>query len=464
MRVSWLTPLIHLVFALPPIAPLPTPFPSWLTLAILLGASALSHALGPRPAGRAALALAGLMAIALVLGYLFGFDASAPGDWLRRQYSALVDLRVAVPANLVVILIAAGLWYRGISIDWVESSALWRSFVLGVVVLGGMLLLDLGSLEGMAGVDLRAATLTFLLSGMLAMTLTASSEMLALQRARGRAAPFLNRYWLASAGSVVVAILVAGWLLTQIVSPRAAADVLRAVGGLLGALLDLATAVIVWIIYAVMWVLWPLIMALRGVMVEGELEDPESRVPPESPFGDLPIEPRALAPATQDILRVVVVVALIAGLALAFYLAERRRRRRQVEVSERRESILSPGLLRAQWEDWRRRRRRGAQARFLSLEGEEAPRRAVREVYQRMLARAEALGLGRSPGETALAHERTLERSLPAARADLRVLGNAYQEARYAPAPPAPEQVEAARRAWERLDATFPRPAGRGPG
>lgn len=455
MRVSWLTPLIHLVFTIPAVAPLPTPFPSWLILALLLGASLLSHVLGLRPSGRAALSLAGLMAITLVLGYLFGFDASAPGDWFLRQYGALADLQMGVPANLVVILITAGLWYGGISIDWAESSTLWQSFLIGVLVLSGMLLFDLGSLEGMAGVDLRAATLIFLVSGMLAMALTSASEMLTLQRARGRAAPFLNRYWLVSAGSVVVAILVAGWLFTQIVSPRAAADTLRAVGGLLGALLNLVIEGIAWIAYAILWALWPLIMALRDLLFAGALGGAEVAELPESSFNELMIEPRAILPALQDILRVVVALSLLAGLALAFYLAERRRRRRQVEVAERRESILSVGLLRAQWEDWQRRRRRGAPARFLSLEGEEAPRRAVREAYQRMLARAEALGLGRSPGETALAHERHLARNLPAAGDDLRVLADAYQVARYSPAPPTPEQVEAARQAWQRLDAAL---------
>jgi len=77
-----------------------------------------------------------------------------------------------------------------------------------------------------------------------------------------------------------------------------------------------------------------------------------------------------------------------------------------------------------------------------------------------MLARAEALGLGRSPGETALAHGRNLEHNLPAASADLRALADAYQVARYAPAPPTPEQVQDACRAWERLDATLGDNAG----
>ena len=456
MRASWLTPLIALLFALPIVAPWPGRYPAWLVLVLLVGATALEGALGTRSGGRVLLVLAGLIAVAAATAYLFRFDAAAPGEWLRGQYDALVDLRVTVPANLVVIVVSAALWYGGLSIDWADSSALWRNFVLGVLALGGMLLFDLGSLEGMARVDLRAATLTLLVSGMLALALLSASEMLSLQRARGRAAPFLNRYWLVSAGSVVAAILVAGWLLTQVVSPQAARDALRAVGGVIGAILDAVGTLIAWLAFAILWVIWPLIMALRGLLVEGELlQTPESGEPQESPFGDIPIEPRALSPAMQDILRVAAVVALVAGIALAFYLAERRRRRRPPEQAEQRESILSVGLLRAQWDAWRRRRRRAPAEPFLSLEGVEASRRAVREAYQRMLARVEALGLGRSPGETALAHERTLERNLPAVRADLRALGDAYEVARYAPSPPSPEEVEAARRAWERLDATL---------
>lgn len=455
MRVAWLTPLIHRAMALPIIGPWPGRYPAWLILTLLLGASALQGAVGARRGGRVLMAGAGLAAVALVMACLFGLDASAPGAWLRQQYAILVDLSEALPANLMVIVITAGLWYGGLSADWTDSAALWRDFLLGIVVLGGLLLLDPEAPEGIAAVDLRGATLAFLVSGMLALALLSASEMLSLQRARGRAAPFMNRYWLASAGSVVAIILVVGWLLTQAVSPRAAADALRAVGGLLGAILGALGSLIAWLAYAILWLLWPLIAALRGMLVEGEFQVPAPGQPQESPFGEIPIEPRVLAPGVQDLLRAVAVVALVAGIALAFYLAERRRRRSPAEMAEQRESILSVDLLRAQWEAWRRHRRRMPAAPFLSLEGVEEPRRVVRALYQRMLARVEALGLGRSPGETASAHQRALARNLPASGADLRALGDAYQVARYAPAPPSAEEVEAARKAWERLDAAL---------
>ncbi|HHX43739.1 MAG TPA: DUF4129 domain-containing protein [Chloroflexi bacterium] len=449
MRAAWLTPLIHLVFALPLVVAWSGRYPGGLVLGLLLAASALADALGTRPGGRVVAAAVGLLVVAAVTAHLFAWDAAAPGAWLRGQYEALVDLRVAVPANLVAIVVTAALWYGGLTIDWADSSALWRNFVLGIVVLGGMLLLDSGA---MAMADLRAATLAFLVSGMLSLALLSAAEMLNLQRARGRAAPYLNRYWLVSAGSVVLAILVFGWLLTQIVSPQAAADALRAVGGVIGVVLDLLSTLIAWVAFALLWLLWPLIMELRELLVAAELPIPAAGQQQESPFGEVPIAPRALAPGVQDALRVVALVALVAGIALAFYLAERRRRRRPPEQVEQRESILSMSLLRAQWEDWRRRRQRKPLAPFLSLEGVEAPRRVVRALYQRMLARVGALGLGRTPGQTALRHVRMLERNLPAVRADLRTLGDAYQVARYASTPPSVEEVEAARRAWERLD------------
>ena len=78
-----------------------------------------------------------------------------------------------------------------------------------------------------------------------------------------------------------------------------------------------------------------------------------------------------------------------------------------------------------------------------------------------MLARVgrSAWGLAR---ETALAHERTLERNLPAVRADLRALGDAY-EVRPLPPRRGARGGGAARHALERLDATLgapPQPPG----
>ncbi len=119
-------------------------------------------------------------------------------------------------------------------------------------------------------------------------------------------------------------------------------------------------------------------------------------------------------------------------------------------VTERRESIFSWSLL---WDQLRALvgGLRKSPPLFVTLDPSEDPRRAIRQIYQDLLARAIALDLPRRKGETPTAYVRTLSRLCPHEVSSLQILTLAYSIARYGAIPPTPEQVRAAQDAHARI-------------
>jgi hypothetical protein len=150
---------------------------------------------------------------------------------------------------------------------------------------------------------------------------------------------------------------------------------------------------------------------------------------------------------------------LLLGVGVVFALALRRWWiEPDEEIEESRELIFSSDLLREQllawWRKWLRQIKRKSESTlnpFLSLEGETQPRREVRAIYQMFLAVAAKRGQPRQCGQTPLEYQDTLAVTLPESRHALTRLTRAYLQARYAPDPLEPEQVEQARRAWAEL-------------
>jgi len=158
--------------------------------------------------------------------------------------------------------------------------------------------------------------------------------------------------------------------------------------------------------------------------------------------------------------------ALLAVLLLAIGLLFARALRRLLAgegeeggVEEVRESILSRNLLRQQlarlwrdWLNWLRRRTQSVFNPFLSLEGEPPTRRAVRAVYQALLAAARERGLPRLRHQTPGEYRHGLEAELPTEGDALAVITEGYVQARYDAEPPDVEQAGRVLQAWEQLE------------
>ena len=451
VRVAWITPLVRLVLNNVLVAPMGTVYPSWLILGLLIGASLLRHVLQERRGWRWLMMGIGFWVVVTVLTALFSFDTADPGRWLAALYASLTDFRTGIPATLLVILITALLWRRGLLMEWTHYDELWRSFVIGVAVLGFLLLLPQSMIPSAVAMALQASMGLFLLTGLLALALVAVAETLAVERSRGSTTPPLNRYWLVAVGSVIVVVLLGGWLVGQVLSPGTVAEMWRRITPILDAILDAFLYILMAISYLLFLLIEPLFRALQAKI--GSVPTPEPGNmgrPPEMEFPERVT--RALSPGITDALRIILVLALVAVvLALFFRAARRLRRRSPEEMVEERESVFSRALLGQQLRNLLRRRPRPASL-FLDLAGLEEPRRTIRLLYQQLLATFSALGHPRPAALTPIAYRNMLEGFLPTEHEALGRLTAAYLQARYAAETPTQDQVEEAKEALERIE------------
>jgi hypothetical protein len=274
---------------------------------------------------------------------------------------------------------------------------------------------------------------------------------------------------------VVLLALLAGGLLARSLAPTLVGDLVRLLRPLWDAVLAAVLYVLLGISYVLFTVLTPLITLAQRIAAQN-WDDLLGRL--ESVLTELRAlagEPGEAAVAANDFnlvptLRGVGIAMLVGGLALTFLLAFRRRRRQVQQADEERESLLSRALIRQQLESLLQGRKRpSGRSPYLPLDGDD-PRRVVRLLYRRLLGQAAARGQVRPPRQTPRAYVGRLRMLWPGEGPALEALTEAYLAARYAPDPPTPQQVEAARRAWAAIEAADARsespsgPAGRGLG
>ena len=465
VRVAWLAPLIRLILNSPLVNPPSTRYPAWLVAGVLLVASVMAATLRHQKVGPWLGAAAGLAVALSIASYVFRGDRVLTPRWPREFALAFVDFHSGVPAPLLVTFITAALWRSGLRARWGDYHYLWHSFVAGVVVLGCMTLLADSLVPRAARPQLAVPLVAFVVSGLLGLALVAVSETLSVEQARGGVVPRLSRHWLTAVGTAVLVILVGAWALGQALSPNTVAEIaeaFRPAVRLVGHVLRMA---LIAISYVIVMLLMPLINALkRG--------DP-AEVPPAM---DLPTDlmetlaaeeaaPTGLPPALRIALIVLSVAGALSGIIAAFVWSWRRRGRRDrqaVRMVDQREYIWSLRLIRDQLRDLLQRQRRPEQAYpFLDLPQPSELRQAIRSLYQRLLARASALGYPRSPSCTPSVYQDILERAVPSGSAALGTLTSEYLLARYAPDSPNQTQLERARLAWAHLEAVFTQPSGR---
>jgi hypothetical protein len=360
------------------------------------------------------------------------------------------------------------LWLRGI-LDGsrrLEHQHIVTAFGLGTVSLVGLILL--AGLEESA-LPLATAPIVFLFfaSAMAGLSLAGLKKARLPQRSDGFVEGLrLNRYWLGSAVAIIVLILGLGFDLSLFLAPEVVYQLLDWSWQALSQLLLLLIKVISLILYPILLLLSRLIPALTRLLSSFNsdlLTEDGQPLDPGQPAGRPPMTIEQMPEAVRWLF-------LLAGLAvtgLAFALVLRRLRQPPTndDPDERRDYIFSTDLLLAQlaqlWTGLRRPTLAHPPRPFLSLAGETDPRRAIRRLYQQLLAGAGALGHPRRPAQTPVEYSRDLGRHLPEAGESLDVLTDGYLQARYDAVPPTPAQVEAARHAWDRLPDRLRQPSNR---
>jgi len=447
-RAAWMTPLVHIILNNPLVAPQGTEYPAWLILLLLLAASSARYGLQTHPQGPILAACGGFLAVAGAFAYLYTQPALSVARNATEFMLSLTDFQQGIPAPLLVLFITGALWRRGMTVEWKSHGEFWRDFIIGTIVLGLLMVLPSSALGTLSHTVLGGFCVAFVITGLLALGLLGVLDTLVLERVRESIASPLSRYWLIAVGSVVLAIVLAGWAIGQILSPNTIAGAWQAIRPLTRFVGQILEYILVAIIYLLVLILVPLFNALRaGLRLPPEISEPR---PPKLPEELSPPESLLkLSPALLLALRISLLLAIAAGIALAFWLVRQRRQGRSEDgVSEKRELIWSKELLLRQLRDLLGRKPGGKPVSpFLKLSQPEEPRQAIRLLYQQLLARARDLGYARPPGLTPRGYQNVLLGLLPDQQTALNTLTTLYILARYAPEDPQPEDVLKARQA-----------------
>jgi len=450
VHTSWAIPITHLLLNNPFVKPQGIIYPFWLMLVLILAPSILERTLASTPKARWVTAIAGLIATLGSVLVLFHVSPNNFTDWSRTLLVAMRHLKETIPSALIVFFLSVFFWYRGMKANWSSRDQLWHNFIRGTVLLSFSALLG----EPLIPRKLLATSiLLFTLSGMFSLALLAVKESLLIEKARGTETPSLNRYWFVAMGSIIVLILVGGWLGSHILSPRALAEVkslLSPLFQLLGYVFRLALTAVAYLLFLI---LSPLINALHNQPAPLPTPPPHPRSLAEQWQKNHQATPTQIAPWLQSTFTILFILLLF-GITVLLFLSAWRRRAQQrgyPGVVEKREYIWSWELLRSQLQNLLRRSPKEEQEVFLPLDQLQDPRQAIRKLYQLFLSTTKELGYPRPPGLTPLAYSMTLQQVFPSIKEPLAALTKIYIEARYSPSVPSSEQVQIATRAWERL-------------
>lgn len=423
---------------------------------------------------RATVALIGLLVVFLMLWWRLYraqyalWDLRWVGAW-GNEMTTWTDWETrGVPAPVFMLLAMGYLWLRGV-LDGGRLSLMrehvWRTFVAGFIALA--LLLLVANLDG-GGLPEGTGNLLWLFfaTAMVALALTGLKAAGGLDNVvgaeeEGEAQPRFDRYWLGSVVSVIAGLLGLALMLSALIAPDVAAQVLRAVWIVVRQGIFYLWFIISLAIYPIAYLL---ALALRPVLDRlAEFLGPDGLFGLKLPEAPRPEELRegeavGVFDSMPDELRWVALVVLILVIGLAFALALRRLlsgARTRNGIVETRETVLSRDLLQEQltklWQSLVDRLRRGSKAAvspFLSLAGEISTRRVIRAIYQTLLTNAQERGLSRLRGQTPIEYRRELVKSWSTNREALDVITDGYVQARYASDPPSAEQAELASQAW----------------
>jgi hypothetical protein len=440
-------------------APLvPLPALSLFYLLSLLAARYLLSDFIPLDVARYWEAALGIGAVVLLIWWRFYGGLYAPWQlqWLRDLGQSLVSWENELPGVVILVPVLIYVWLRGV-LDGratLYRDDVWNAFSVGfaAIALAGVM-----SGAGQRGLPAGAYLAVFLFfgSGLAAVALASLESVNATALRRGDDRLRFDRYWLISVGSIIAVLLLAGFVLSALISPQSVAQMLRWTTVILDTLGLILYYVLLVLAYIVFFFLGPLLNWLQSMLDNGEGERPEPVQMPDfqEQFENAPKGQAALPPAIAQVLPWLGLAALIFIVGLVFALALRRfYGAKDDESNETRESILSRSLLQEQLSALVRRFGRG-RARlghpFFSLDGEQEARRIVRAAYQELLAAAKTVGKAHRRDQTPTEFREAVAHAYPQEAQSLQELTAVYLKARYAAQLPSAGEASAARHAWQ---------------
>jgi hypothetical protein len=381
--------------------------------------------------------------------------------WLGALGLSLMHWGDEIPAPFITLIASAYLWLRGV-LDGRRPllyDDVWGAFAVGFVALALFALVAVVPQSGMpAGTE--NVVLLFFGTGMAALALSSLEVARGSKRRQAEVPLRLSRYWLASVASVIVGLLGLGLVASALIAPETVARALSWTSIVLNILGWLLYYILFAFSYLIFLILDPLIRWLQSLLSSSSPREPMQMPDFQRQFEEMTQgQPATIPPALGEAFRWLGLAIVVLVIGLAFALALRRFwAGNEDEVEETRELILSRDLLQEQlsrlWRNWLQRLRRAPAlvlSPFLSLEGEPDTRRAIRAIYQALLAAAGERGVFRARGQTPIEYRETLSASLPNTQSALDTITDEYVQARYRSEPPTVEQAERAHQAWEEI-------------
>jgi len=338
-----------------------------------------------------------------------------------------------------------------------ELAMVVTQLAITVAVLALALILPVGP----QAASLGAWSLLFVASGLTTLALNGVLHTLRGQADKTGIALRVDRYWALTVIGVVAAVLIVGLLLGQIISPGMIAQVfgwLRPIWRALGQILMFLIFVFAYLFFSLFE---PLLAGLGGREARTEPRTFESPIGLEDLQG-MARNPLHIPPIFGHILRITLIVGGVALLVWFFIRAVRRRSEggEKGEVLETRETILSLDLIRNQLNGLLSGlRRQPPPPLFVELDSLPDPRRTVRALYQKVLARAIESDLPRRREQTPARYQRSLlylcSSESEQVRDAVETLTAVYEVARYGLEPPSADQVQAAQDAFDQIEAAL---------
>ncbi|MBL7199838.1 MAG: DUF4129 domain-containing protein [Anaerolineae bacterium] len=391
-------------------------------------------------------ALVGLLLLAVVLAPALSANRYEMSDSLRTLASCTSPLLffLSIPAAAFALVVRAE--------GWVAT-------LIQLTIVLGLLSIALVLPTGPALAALGGWLLLFLASGLAALVLVGLSKTMHEQERMTGVHLRVDRYWIVTTFSIVAGVLLLGLLLGQILAPGA---LIRALSWL-KPIWDLLVRIFLFLVFVFAYLFFSLLEPLLAELEQRPPRDLSAFRSPLSAPEEIELageEAAGIPPLFGTIVQVILILGVIALIAYIFMIAVRSRQERQRlaedEVLETRETILSMDLLRSQALDLLNSlRRKKPPPMFLEAGLFDDPRRTVREIYQRVLAKAIDLGSPRQTQQTPLTYQTTLQDLCPEARSSLEILTSVYVIARYGAEPPTQEQVRAAQAAFDHIDAVL---------